>query len=204
MSQYGVFEGRWAPITSETEEALPTYGPAVSLGAVSKVTDALNFASLKAEGDDRVQDSLDDFISGTVDLEYNAGVPNEALAAVHGAELGEDGEVAYGVDDEPPYGGYVFMRRMILGSKKYFQGIFYPKLKAVPQGKDHNGKKVSGTTLTGDKIHMNLEAPMYGKYMYISPELATLAEARAWLEAKLPMQAVAAASEPAAQEQTTA
>ena len=53
MSQYGAFEGRWAPITAETEDALPTYGNAVSLGELSRVTDALNFASLTAEGDDR-------------------------------------------------------------------------------------------------------------------------------------------------------
>lgn len=199
MSQYGAFEGRWAPITNETEDALPTYGAAVSLGALSKVTDALNFASLTAEGDDRVVDSMDDFVSGTVDIEYNAGVTNEALAAVHGAELSEDGELVYSVGDEPPYGGYAFMRRMIRGTNKFFQGVFYTKLKAVPQGKDHNGKKTSGTVLTGDKIHMNLEAPLFGKYMYISPEFETIAEAREWMDGKLP-KAAAAAAEPAAGE----
>lgn len=187
MSQYGAFEGRWAPITKEEEGKLPTYGPAISLGALSKVTDAVNFASATAEGDDRVIDSVDEFASGTVDIEYNAGVSNEAFAAVHGATLSEDGELAYGVDDEPPYGGYAFMRRMVKGSNKFFQGVFYVKTKAVPQGKDHAGKQKSGVTLNGDKIHMNLEAPLFGKYMYISPEFQTLAEAKEWLDAKLPM-----------------
>ena len=200
MSQYGAFEGRWAPITAETEDALPTYGNAVSLGELSRVTDALNFASLTAEGDDRVVDSLDDFISGTVDIEYDPGVTNAALAAVFGTEVDEDGELALSVDDHPPYGGYAFMRRMVRGTgadaEKYFQGIFYPKLKAVPQGKTHNGKKQSGTVLTGDKIHMSMEAAMNGQYMIISPEIKTLKAAREWLEAKIPKAAAAAAAEP--------
>lgn len=201
MSQYGAFEGRWAPITAETEDALPTYGSAVSLGALSRVTDALNFTNLMSEGDDRVTDRLEEFVSGTVDIEYDPGVTNEALAAVYGATLDEDGELVYSVNDQPPYGGYAFMRKMIRGAgekaEKYFQGIFYPKLMAVPQGKAHNGKKTSGTVLTGDKIHMSMDAAMNGQYMIVSPELKTLTEARAWLEAKIPKAAAAAASEPA-------
>ena len=90
-----------------------------------------------------------------------------------------------GVDDEAPYGGYAFARRMIKGSHKYFQGVFYPKLKAVPQGEENNTKLKSGTTLTGDNIHMLWEAPVHGKYKYISGELATEAEAKAWVDAKL-------------------
>lgn len=186
MSQYGAFEGRWAPITAETEDKLPTYDKSVSLGALSRVTDALSFASLTAEGDDRVVDSLDDFVSGTVDIEYDAGVDNTALAAVFGAELGEDGELTLTVDDHPPYGGYCFLTKNVHGDKKSFQGIFYPKLKAVPQGKTRNGKKMSGTALTGDKIHTNMEAAMNGQYMVISPEFNTIADARAWLDQKLP------------------
>lgn len=190
MSQYGAFEGRWAPITAETEDKLPTYGSAISLGELSRVTDALTFASLTAEGDDRVVDRLDDFVSGTVDIEYDPGVANTAMAAVYGAELDESGELVHSVDDHPPYGGYAFMRKMVRGAgekaEKYFQGMFYPKLIAVPQGKAHNGKKQSGTALTGDKIHMNMEAAMNGKYMVVSPEFKTIAEARAWLDQKLP------------------
>lgn len=187
MSQYGAYNGRWAKIKTETKTAAPVYEPAISLGAVSKVTDSLTFLNLRSEGDDRVQDSLDDFVSGTVDIEYNAGISNEALAAVHGATLDAEGGVAYSVDDAPPYGGYAFLRKMIHGSTKAFQGVFYAKIKAVPQGKDHNGKKTSGTVLTGDKIHANMEAPQYGPYMEFSPEFEKETEAVAWLDKKLPL-----------------
>lgn len=191
MSQYGAFEGRWAPITAETDAALPTYGKAISLGALSKVTDALTFASLTAEGDDRVQDSLDDFMSGTVDIAFDAGVTNQALAAIHGATVGEDGELVYSTEDKPPYGGYAFLRRMVRGTgdkaEKFFQGVFYVKLKAVPQGKTHNGRKQSGTALTGDNVHMNMEAAQNGQYMIVSGEFESITEARSWLNEKLPM-----------------
>lgn len=187
MSQYGAYNGRWAKIKTEPTDAAPTYEPAISLGAVSKVTDSLNFTSLKAEGDDCVQDSLDDFTSGTVDIAYDAGCSNEAMAAIHGATLNADGGVDHGANDAPPYGGYGFLRRLIHGSVKSFQGVLYIKTKAVLQGRDHNGKKTSGTVLTGDKIHLNLEAPKSGPYMRFSPEFATETEAIAWLDQKLPL-----------------
>ena len=193
MSQYGAFEGRWAPITAETEDKLPTYGNTISLGALSKCTDNLSFTGLTAEGDDRVVDSLDDFTSGTVDIEYDAGVANEAIAAVHGHTVNEEGEIVYSTDDAAPYGGYCFLTKNVHGDEKFFQGIFYPKLKAVPQGKAYNGKKQSGTTLTGDKIHANLEAALNGQYKIVSKEFKTIAEARAWLDTKLKAPAAAAA-----------
>jgi hypothetical protein len=186
MSQYGAFEGRWAPITAETEDKLPTYGSAISLGALSRCTDSLSFTGLTADGDDRVMDSLNDFASGTVDIEYDAGVENEAIAAVCGHTVGEDGEIVCNAEDAAPYGGYCFLTKNVHGDEKFFQGIFYPKLKAVPQGKAYSGKKTSGTTLTGDKIHANLEAALNGQYKIVSKEFKTIAEARAWLDQKLP------------------
>lgn len=195
MSQYGAFYGRWSPITEETATALPVYGESVSLGALTKVTDAPNFTDITADGDDRVQDSLVEFIGGTVDINFAAGTPNGAKAKIWGATISEDGEIAMSVDDEPPYGGYAFAIRMIKGNKKYFQGVYYPKLKAAPQGKEYNTKSKSGTTLIGDNIHMLWEAPMYGKYKYISGEIATEAEAKAWVDAKVGGAAAAAVSE---------
>lgn len=193
MSQYGAFYGRWAPITAETNTALPTYGEAVTLGAITKVTDAPTFHEATAEGDDRVQDSLSEFGYGTVDLNFAAGVDNEAKAAIWGSELSEDGELAQSVDDEPPYGGYAIATRMLRGSTKYFQGIFYPKLQAVPQGKDYNTRQRSGTTLTGDNIHMKWEAPLFGKYKYTSAEFDTEEEVKAWVDGKLSGAAAASA-----------
>lgn len=194
MSQYGALYGRWAPITAETATDLPTYGESVSLGALTKVTDAPNFTEVTADGDDRVQDSLAEFTGGTVDIHFAAGTPNEAKAKIWGATIADDGELAMSVDDEPPYGGYAFVRRMIKGTKKYFQGVFYPKLKATPQGEEANTKLKSGTTLTGDNIHMLWETPMYGKYKYISGEIATEAEAKAWVDSKVGGAAAAAAA----------
>ena len=193
MSQYGARYGKWAPITAETKDALPTYGEKISLGALTKVTDAPNRITVTAEGDDQVQDSLDEFSGGTVDIHFAAGTCNEAKAKIWGAHISEDGELAMGVDDEAPYGGYAFARLMRKGKKDYFQGVFYPKLKAVPQGEENNTKLKSGTVLTGDNIHMLWEAPMFGKYKYVSGELATEEEAMAWVDAKLGVGAAAAA-----------
>lgn len=185
MSQYGAFYGKWAPITTETADAPPTYGESVTLGALTKVTDAPNRISINAEGDDQIQDTLDEFTGGTVDILFSAGITNEAKAKIWGADIGDNGDLAMGADDEAPYGGYAFARRMIKGTHKYFQGIFYPKLKAVPQGEESNTKLKSGTTLTGDNVHMLWEAPLYGKYKYVSGELETEAEAKAWVDGKL-------------------
>lgn len=191
MSQYGAFYLQWAPITEETADALPEYGDPVNLGALTKVTDAPTYSSVTANGDNRVRDSVDEFTGGTVDVNVTE-LENPVAAKIYGvAHTDEEGDLVLSTEDAPPYGGMAFCLNKVKGTVKFFQGVFYPKLKAVPQGNEFNTKAKSGAVLTGGKIHFNWEAPEYGKYFYMSPELQTEAEAKAWVDSKIKKAAAA-------------
>lgn len=185
MSQYGAFYLQWAPITEEPADALPKYGEPLNLGELNKVTDAPTYSSVTADGDNRVVDSLDEFTGGTVD----AAVPeleNAVAAKLFGAaDTDEEGGLVLGTDDAAPYGGLAFCLNKVKGSRKFFQCVFYPKLKAVPQGNEYATKAKSGLVLTGGKVHFNWESPKFGKYFYQSPAFDTEAEARAWVDGKI-------------------
>jgi len=188
MSTYGAAYLQWAPFAAEnaeTAEALPKLGTPMNLGALNKVVDAPNVTEVTADGDNRVQDSLSEFLGGTVDVDITE-LDNPVAAALYGAEQAGEGEdLAFGVDDEAPYGSLAFYVNKVKGKKKFYQGIYYPKLKAVLQGSEHNTRAKAGITLTGGKLHFNWEAPLFGKYLYKSAPLNTEAEAKAWVDEKI-------------------
>lgn len=188
MSQYGAAYLQWAPFAAEnaeTAEALPKLGAPLNLGALNKVTDAPNVTEATADGDNRVSDSLTEFVGGTVDVDVTE-LDNAAAAAVFGAKQSDDGEdLVFSVNDEAPYGSLGFYVSKVKGNKKFYQGIFYPKVKAVMQGGEHATRAKAGITLTGGKIHFNWEAPLFGNYLYKSAPLNTEAEAKAWVDGKV-------------------
>ena len=188
MSQYGAAYLQWAPFAesnSEPDDALPNYGEPMNLGPLNKVTDAPAFSEVTADGDNRTQDSLAEFTGGTVDVNVTE-LENSVAAAVFGAKQDtQTKDLIFGLDDEPPYGGLAFYVSKVKGTKKFFQGIYYPKVKATPQGGEYATKAKSGVTLTGGKIHFNWEAPKFGKYLYKSEPMDTEAAAKAWVDGKI-------------------
>lgn len=188
MSQYGAAYLQWAPFAKdspEPEDALPIYGDPINLGALKKVTDAPTFSEVTAEGDNITQDSVAEFTGGTVDAEVTE-VENAVAAAIYGtAAIGEDGDLVFADSDEPPYGGLAFYVNKVKGTRKFYQGVYYPKVKATPQGTEYTTQAKSGVTLTGGKIRFAWERPKFGKYLYKSKPLNTVAEAKAWVDAKI-------------------
>lgn len=188
MSQYGAAYLQWAPFAAanpEPADALPNYDAPINLGALTKVTDAPTYSQVTADGDNRTQDSLSEFTGGTIDIDVTE-LENSVAAAIFGAKQeGEGGDLIFSDSDEAPYGGLAFFVNKVKGSKKFFQGLYYPKVKAVPQGHEFNTKLKSGVVLTGGKIHFSWEIPEFGKYLYISEPMDTLQEAKAWVDGKI-------------------
>ena len=185
MSQYGAAYLQWAPITSEPDNALPVCGDPINLGALTKVTDAPAFSQVTADGDNRVMDSLDEFTGGTVDVNVTE-LENSVAAKIFGVtQTDAEGDLDFSVEDAAPYGSMAFYVNKVKGSQKFFQGVCYPKVKAVPQGHEYNTKAKSGVVLTGGKIHFNWEAPKFGKYLILSKPMNTEAEAKAWVDGKI-------------------
>ena len=184
--RYGAKMLQWAPITEEAADALPSYGTPVNLGALNKVTDSPVFNEAKGHGDNALTVHVNEFKECGIDAEVNE-LSNENAAAVFGAALDAEGEgdLAFGVEDNAPYGGLAFfINKMLKGNKKVYQGIFYPKVKAAMQGEEYSTKGDS-IVLANDKIHFLAAAPNAGKWKYKSKDFDTEAEAIAWVNGKV-------------------
>ena len=190
MGRYGAKYIRWAPFAEQTPDALdsayPKYGTPMSLGPLTKVTDAPTFNEAKAYGDNALAEYVVEFKECQVDVEVT-DLENTVASAIYGATVNEsaDNDVEHGIEDNPPYGGLAFYcNRMNKESKKFFQGIFYPKLKATMQGTEY-ATKGDSITLAGGKIKFMASAPTNGKWMVESDPMDTEEEAKAWVDAKI-------------------
>ena len=86
---YGAKYIRWAPFAAENPEPagkLPSYGAAVSLGALNKVSDTPSFNEAKGYGDNVLKVHAVRFKEAVIAVEVTE-VPRDAMSAVSGAEV---------------------------------------------------------------------------------------------------------------------
>ena len=108
----------------------------------------------------------------------------EQLAAIVGATVAESGDLSFGAEDAPPYGGYAFyINKMLDNGNKVYQGVYYPKTKAVIQGDEYSTKGDS-ITLASSKLQMMASACNSGEWKVMSKDFTSEAEADAWCDAQ--------------------
>ena len=190
MAVYGAKYLRWAPQTAAgvAGTSLPTYGEAKDLGPLVSVADTITSASARNYGDNLLQESVDEF----QEISVTAGMtemPIESAAAVYGATLSANGGIAYGAEDAAPYGGLGFYTTKMSKDetgvmKKFYQGVFYPKLKGSRQGATYNTKGQSITFANGQANFVG-SAEENGFFQIFSKNFATEAEAKAWVDLML-------------------
>lgn len=191
--KYGARYIKWAPFASSADpDGVPAYGTPVSLGKLQKVTDSPSFNSVKAYGDDGIAIQIDDFKENSISVEVTT-LPASVVSSIYGATAvsttGAAG-VKFGAEDTPPYGGLGFVTCRIDDSKqRYYQGIYYPKVQAVPQGGEYNTKGDT-ITLTGDSVQFTgyaspLATGEAATWKFESDHLTTAALAKAWVDARL-------------------
>lgn len=187
MAKYGALYLMWAKFAETSPDAdptkLPKYGTPLSLGSLVSVADTVNVQTAQISGDDVVEDRIDEVSDyslavGITELENN--VASEVL----GATLESDSqELSYGFDDEAPQGGLGLVSRRKFKGKRFFKGIFYPKVQAVRQGVTYNTKGTS-ITLAGDDLQLNGTSPACRKAKIESKAFDTEELAKAWVDAK--------------------
>ena len=176
MATYGARYSRWAPWAEGFEDTdrtkLPRYGETAEIGQLNKVNDSLNFNEGSMPGDDQIVLYEKNFKDGTVDVESvfipisTAAVAELVRESYHRAEAAREvrhERLADGDDDKAPYGGYGFITNHVSKAKRYFQAIFYPKVKAAPTSGsfDTRGDNINFVT---DKMSFHLESPACRKY----------------------------------------
>lgn len=140
----GMQRSAWAPIATEPENSIPTYGDAEELGAARLGTLTYTVNETDIEGDDQVLDHFEQFQTGTFASETTEN-DLEVNAKMYGHDYTE-GEEASGGDDKAPYGGYVFMEPVLKSgaSAPVWRATFLPKVKANPANEAQNAATRQG------------------------------------------------------------
>ena len=181
--KYGAKYLQYATFKDGTEPAaaLPTYGTPASLGGLVKVTDAPTYNTAKAYADNALAEDVSEFKEGTLDAEISE-LSNANASAIFGATNTTDLE--FGGDDTAPFCGVGFYVNKMESNVKKYQGVYYPKVKAIVQGEDFATKGDSITLVSG-KLKFTVYNPNYGKWKIKSEDFETEAEAKAWVDAKI-------------------
>lgn len=184
MATYGARNSFWAPWAEDAQDTdltkLPTYGAAKTFGQLNKVTDSPSYNEGSLPGDDQIVLYEKKFKDGTVNAE-SVFIPVEDAAVMLGASCDEAMGMAFGDDDTPPYIGYGFVTHHVGKQGKYYQAVFYPKLKANPSGKDYETRS-DNVNFATDKMEFHWESPACRKHKIIK-DFATEAEANAYIAA---------------------
>ena len=183
---YGAKYIRWAPFAEENLEPdgkLPSYGQAVGLGSLNKVTDTPSFNEAKGYGDNMLKVYVNKFKEAVLAVEVTE-IPRDAMSALSGSEIetGDHKNMWFGDNDKPPYGGLGFYVNMILDdTRDVCRGIFYPKVKAMLQGSEYNTNGDNITLATG-KLQFTASSSKIGKWRCYSVDFETEEEAQAWVD----------------------
>lgn len=189
MASYGAKYLQWAPFAEISPDidasAFPKYGTPMNLGPLVQVTDTITYAEAKNYGDNELQETASEFQELGLDAEITE-LPIDAAAAIYGATKTEAGDLEFGDSDDAPWGGLAFYtnKQAKIGGvqKKFFQGVFYPKLKASRQGTTYTTKGQS-ITFSNGKIRFTGTVCAKGKFQVLSANLETEAAAKAWVDA---------------------
>lgn len=187
--EYGAKYLHWAPFSdgdAEPDSQFPLYGEPIRLEDLALVSDAPQFNEAKGYGDDALSRYIREFREADLNVEV-LDIEREKMAAITGAQIMEGVGLAFGTDDNAPYGGLAFYTRNLgKDGKVFFEGVYYVKAKANMQGKTYTTKGES-ITLTNEKLSFKAAACKgNGKWKVISDErFDEETQAQAWVLARL-------------------
>lgn len=173
----------WAKIATDTDGALPTYSGGTAFSEFIKVTESLQKAESQFYSNDVLSESADEFKYCELAFD-NKGVSNTLRASLYGAKL-EGNSISYGAGDAPPMGGFAFYRVLQDNNEKYYEGVFYPRVKASLTGMTYDTKGES-VTFAGEQTKLVAYACKDTAQTWKVEEIfATAAEALTWIKEKL-------------------
>lgn len=176
---YGAKNAYWAPFDTENDDAMPTYGTATKFTGINESNDTLNFASASGYGDNAELIEINEFSNGEIEAKA-VEIETTLAAAIYDADTDDDGGIAYGTEDNPPFGGYGFIsNRMDASKNKFYEVIFYPKVCGSPESKSYKTKE-DGYTLVYDSVKFKVYKANNNKYK-ITKQFSSESEALTYL-----------------------
>ena len=178
----------WAPLATHTDGSMPTYSAGTVIQEARSATVNREYANNPLYGDDRIVDDDNGMTGLTISFE-STGLSDADRKALFGEEdYGTSGVSGQWVsDNETPWGGFGFIRKMRDNGTKKFEAWWTLKIKFQEESQATNTKEGAiswGTpTLNGRAAGLYVDSTDKQRYQ-LHKTFSTAADAKAWLNAQ--------------------
>ena len=175
----------WAPLTNHTDGSMPTYGTGTVIQEARNATVTRTYNDNPLYGDDRIVDADNGLTSLTMSFE-STGLSDADRKLLLGEEdYGTSGVSGQWVsDNETPWGGFGYIRKMRLDGVKSFEAWWTLKIKFQEESQATNTKEGTiqwGTpTLNGRAAGMYVDSSDKLRFQ-LHKTFSAIADAKAWL-----------------------
>ena len=179
----------WAPLTGHTDGSMPTYGTGRKIQEARNANVNRTYSDNPLYGDDRIVDDDNGLVALGMTFE-STGLSDEDRKALLGEEdYGTSGVSGQWVsDNETPWGGFGFIRRMREDGVRRFEAWMTLKIKFQEQSMATSTKEGQiswGTpTLNGTAAALYVDSSDKMRFQ-LHKTFSTIAEAKAWLNTML-------------------
>ena len=177
----------WAPLTAHTDGSMPTYGTGSVIQEARNATVTREYNNNPLYGDDRIVDDDNGMSGVTISFE-----PTGLSDTDRKTLFGEDDYGTSGVsgqwtsDNETPWGGFGFIRKMRLNGVKSFEAWWTLKIKFQEESMTTSTKEGSiawnTPTLNGRAAGLYVDSSDRVRYQ-LHKTFSDIADAKAWLKA---------------------
>ena len=178
----------WAPLSGHTDGSMPTYGTGRVIQEARNATVTREYANNPLYGDDRIVDDDNGMTGLTMSFE-STGLSDDDRKALLGEEdYGTSGVSGQWVsDNETPYGGFGYIRKMRLNGVKSFEAWWTLKIKFQEESMATSTKEGSiqwnTPTLNGRAAGLYVDSTDKQRYQ-LHKTFQTISDAKAWLKTK--------------------
>ena len=175
----------WAPLATHTDGSMPTYSTGTVIQEARNATVNREYANNPLYGDDRIVDDDNGMTGLTMSFE-STGLSDADRKALLGEEdYGTSGVSGQWVsDNETPWGGFGFIRKMRLNGTKSFEAWWTLKIKFQEESMATTTKEGSiqwGTpTLNGRAAGLYVDSTDKQRFQ-LHKTFNTISDAKAWL-----------------------
>lgn len=175
----------WAPLTSHTDGSMPTYGIGKVIQEARNATVTREYANNPLYGDDRIVDDDNGLTGLTMSFE-STGLTDADRVAILGETANANTTTGgqWVSDNETPWGGYGYIRKMRLDGVRSFEAWWTLKIKFQEESmatQTREGQITWGTpTLNGRAAGLIVDSSDVARYQ-LHKTFSAIADAKAWL-----------------------
>ena len=177
----------WSPLTTHTDGSMPTYGTGAVIQEAISATVNREYANNPLYGDDKIVDDDNGMTGLTISFE-STGLTDAERKMLFGEEdYGTSGVSGQWVsDNETPWGGFGYIRKMRDNGTKKFEAWWTLKIKFQEETQATNTKQGAiqwnTPTLNGRAAGLDVDGTDKQRFQ-LHKSFNAIADAKAWLNA---------------------